>query len=131
MVTLSNTLQALPAPASAAPPQSRVCCQNLDATPGGWLGDLSSIPDTSIRAVMDLSDGGAHTRRDRVAGPRGGPAGDRPRARGDLPGPGRERGGRRRRGPGGRGPAPGRRLRRGARPRLGRGDRGLLAAGAG
>src|SRR5215475_12844703 len=50
MVTLSNTIQALPAPASAAPSQSRVCCPNLAGTPGGWLGALFSIPDSSLRA---------------------------------------------------------------------------------
>jgi hypothetical protein len=27
-----------------------VCCPNLARTPGGWLGDLSSIADSSIRA---------------------------------------------------------------------------------
>ncbi len=78
--------------------------------------------------VLDLGHGDTRTRRDGVAGSGSGPAGGRPRARRDLPGPRRERTGRRRRGPGRRGPAPGGRLRRGARPRLGCGDRGFLAA---
>src|SRR6516162_3146569 len=62
MVTLSNTIHALPAPASAAPSQSRLCCPNLARTPGGWLGDLCSIPDSSIRAwaIPFRAAGGLH-----------------------------------------------------------------------
>src|SRR5262249_6613470 len=65
MVTLSNTIQALPAPESAVLPRPALVprvLRNLAGTSGRWLGGLSSIPDFSIRAwaIPFRAAGGRH-----------------------------------------------------------------------
>jgi hypothetical protein len=91
---------------------------------GSWV----NLASGTRRACWTRAHGRSGAGRDGVAGSRGGPAGDRARSHGDLPGPRRKRTGRRRRGPGDRGPARGRCLRPGPRPGLGRSSRGLVAA---